>query len=373
MKILICAGDPSAELHAVNLIKTIKRTNPDVTVTSLGGDSLRKISDKFLFDLIGLNVHGLWEPVKQYFRLKKVMTEIVGGYIKTDKPDIFIPVDYYGFNIRLAELCKSSGIPVYYFISPQVWASRKGRLNRIKKTVDHMMVLFPFEKKVYDDAGIPVTFVGHPFLDLIKPGPDKNYAGSRDTQAHIGIFPGSRRQVVRWNLPVMERIAELIKQKYGNVRFTVVGMSNLKGSYDTKLDIAYDVDYETRRQFDLAVTVSGTVTLENALLGIPMIVVYHLPWLMYYLLKSMVLVSQVCIVNLVMGETVVPECIQHDSDPDKVSDLAVSWLQDRSILGQKQVKYKQFREMLGGVTGATSGAINRVAGLIIERTKNNHV
>ena len=362
MKILICAGDPSGDLHASNLVRAIKQKNKDIEIIAIGGEKLAAVSDKFLFNLVNLQVHGFFAPLRQYFNLKKVLTGIINPLLKSSPPDIVIPVDYYGFNIELAKLSKSFNIPVYYFISPQVWASRKNRIKKIKKYVGHMMVIFPFEKEIYEKAGIPVTFIGHPMLDIIPEAPGQPAVEKKNADFKIGIYPGSRKQVISWNLPVMEKTAGLIKQQLPNAKFFVAGMSIQKGNYNTKLDVMYDPNYSFRRQLDLAITVSGTVTLENALLGTPMIVVYRLPVLMYHLIKSMVLISQICIVNFIAGKSTVPEFIQKDAQPEKIAQVAVIWLKNRAILNEKKNLYNKLRGLLGG-----SGATGKAADLIINK------
>ncbi|MFN3966529.1 MAG: lipid-A-disaccharide synthase, partial [Endomicrobiia bacterium] len=166
-EIFISCGDPSGDFHASNLAKEIKKIAPEIKITSIGGEEIKKASDNFLYNIVDLHLHGFWEPVKQYFNLRKFFNEKVVNYLKNSKPKAVIPVDFYGFNIKLAEKAKSLEIPVYYYISPQIWATRKGRIKKLKKYIDHIFVIFPFEEEIYRKAGISVDFVGHPLLDVV--------------------------------------------------------------------------------------------------------------------------------------------------------------------------------------------------------------
>jgi lipid-A-disaccharide synthase len=357
-EIFISAGDISGDLHASNLISAIKKYDKDITVTSLGGYRLASVCDNFLFNLVDLNVHGFWEPIKQYFNLKKVFNSKVVTYLKKKKPNLLILVDYYGFNIKIAEFANSLNIPVYYFISPQIWATRYNRIKKIKKYIKHMFVIFPFEEVIYRKENIPVTYVGHPLLDII---PEIDNFSDFNTETYkIGLFPGSRKSVIKWNLPIMEKTAKIVAKEIKNTHFFIIGLSNLKESYEkSSLEVLYDVDYDTRKQLNLALTVSGTVSLENALLGIPMIIIYHLPWLMYFFIKSIIQVSNISITNILANKQITPELIQHNATPENISKLIISWLKNPEIMMNIRKEYIKLRTILG-----EKGAIDNTARII---------
>src|SRR3989339_492247 len=188
MEILICAGDPSGDIHASNLARELKKITPGCRISAIGGEKLRHEADNFIYDIVGLNVHGFWEPVKQYFRLKKFLDTRVADYLRGTKPSAVIPVDYYGFNIHLARTARELGIPVYYFISPQIWATRPKRIEKMKKYVNHISVIFPFEEKIYARAGVPVTFVGNPLLDSVPLPAQKQPGNPVKGNFTIGLF-----------------------------------------------------------------------------------------------------------------------------------------------------------------------------------------
>jgi len=391
-EIFICAGDPSGDLHGSNLIKSIKKFQPDISVTSLGGRKMGEVSDNFLYDIVGLDVHGYFEPFKQYFKLKGILKNGI-EYIKNKRPGIVVLVDFYGFNIRIAEYAHSLNIPVYYYISPQVWATRIGRVEKIKKFIERMMVIFPFEKEIYENAGVPVTFVGHPLIDLIPPVPSPfplpSFGFAQDRQGErnkIGIFPGSRKPVVGWNLPILLETKRLLQDEFKDTKFIIFGLSKLKDCYksdkqdspadkqdspadkqdspaDKSVEIVYDdSNYTARKKISLSIGVSGTTTLENALLGIPMVVMYRLPRLMYYLVKSMIQVENAAIVNLIFKQQIVPELIQDKAKPEDIKNIAGKFLTDKNLVTETQKKFLELRNLLG-----REGVSDRAAKMIVER------
>lgn len=368
-ELFISCGDLSADLHSANLIRAIKKFEPKLRITAIGGEELKKVSDNFLFNLVELNLHGFWEPVKHYFKLKNLLNQTIYNYLRSNRPAAVIPVDFYGFNINLCRISHDLNLNVLYYISPQVWATRPNRINQLKKYINHMFVIFQFEEKIYRTAGIPTTFVGHPLLDLIPEEiqiQDSSLQKFRivEQKLEIGLFPGSRKQVINWNLPIFLQTARIIKQSFQEVNFTIVGIESLKECYKNcnSINVNFDNNYNSRLKFDIAISTSGTVTLENALLGIPMIVIYRLPWSMYFLIKSIIKVSTITIVNLIAGEQIIPEFIQSKANPRNIAKLILKWLKNKNILVEIKHKYKQIRNMLG-----EPGSYDRTAKLILEK------
>lgn len=364
-EIFISCGDPSGDMHASNLAKWIKKLSPGIKITSMGGSRTESASDNFLCNLVDMQLHGIWEPAKHYFGLKKLLSEKIIPYLKQNRPSAIIPVDFYGFNIRLSGYARSMGIPVYYYVSPQVWATRPGRLRHLKKNIDHMFVIFPFEEKIYRDAGIPVSFTGHPLIDLV-PHPN-DYR--QDTAAlNVGVFPGSRKQVIRWNLPTMQGAVDILKDRFPQAKFYIFGFREFEELYKgvRSAEIIYGSpdgkNYAGREQLSLAISTSGTVTLENALMGIPMIVTYKLPWPTYFLIKSLIRVSTITIVNLIMNENIVPEYIQRNAMPGLIANVATAWLKDPPALDKIREKFKSLRSRLG-----EEGVYERTARSILEK------
>jgi lipid-A-disaccharide synthase len=362
-EIFISCGDPSGDLHASKLAGTLKMIKPGLRVSAAGGPGLRETSDKFFADLVGMNLHGYWEPVRYYGKIRKALRDIK-EYLSVSRPSAVIAVDFYGFNINVCETAESLSIPAFYYISPQVWATRSHRIKRIGHVVKKVFVIFPFEETIYRKAGVDAVFVGHPMLDDFTD--PINPKATTDTP-FIGIFPGSRKQVVKWNLPIMLETAEIIRKRMPGARFVIAGMENLRGAYgDTgRVEIVFDRGYGWRKNIDLAISASGTVTLENALLGIPMVVCYRLPRLMYYLVKSMVKVHSITMINLIMGESVVKEFVQREARPEKIASAAVEIISDAAVRDAIIGKYRRMKGLLGA-----PGSYERTARLILGELRN---
>ncbi len=326
--LLIIAGDPSADRHGAALVAALKRRRPEIRVSSLGGPQLRSASDAFLYPLVEVGGFGFWEPLLKLPELWKAYRE-VKKLIMLDRPDLVIPMDYYGFNIKMARLAHGRGIPVAYYISPQVWASRAGRIQKLAAVVDRMLVIFPFELALYKKAGVPATFVGHPLLERM-PEP-----GSPARTPTIGILPGSRPGTIRRHLPVLVETAKRLHAHFPELRCVLFRPDEMSQEFYASLvrlepwiEISTDPLYDTRKSLWLAIGVSGTAALENMLLGIPMIIMYKLSTLTYWIARSLIQVPFVGIPNLLAGKSVVPERIQAAATPEQLFEDALPLLSD---------------------------------------------
>lgn len=317
--ILICAGDPSGDRHAARLVETLRARRPGLRVTALGGDHLKAVSNRFLYSLVGVGGFGFLEPIVKIPQLWSVLNKIKTVF-KNDRPDLVIPVDYYGFNIHVAEVAQAAGIPVTYYISPQVWASRPGRIQRLAKAVNEMLVIFPFEQPLYEKAGVPVRFVGHPLLDrLPSPMPSP-------LQKTIGLLPGSRQGTIQRHLPVQLGAAELLRKQFPDARFIMFRPAEIPESFYSEvtkhapwIELSVDADYAQRRSLSAAITVSGTSALENMLFGTPMVIMYKLSAITYQIAKWLIQVPYVGIPNLLAGRLVVPELLQDQATPENLA------------------------------------------------------
>src|SRR3989339_309525 len=355
-KIFISAGDSSGEIHAAKLVSEIKKIEPGAFVSALGGDNLRNSADRFLFNLIDLSAFGFWAPFKQYFRLRKLFNRIKTLW-SADRPDKVILVDYYGFNIHLAKEARGRNIPVYYYISPQVWASRAGRIEKLRKYINKMIVILPFEEKLYKDRGVDAVFAGHPLIDLV-PAAQWRY-GEKPV---IGIFPGSRPSVAVKHLDTLYKAAALINKSIPS-EFLVFGTDNLKDLYaGCPYKVVFEKDFKQRQNLTLALSVSGTVSLENTLLGIPMVVMYKLSALNYRLAKMLVKIKYITMANILTGKMLVPELIQSDASPEKIANKAIEMLKDRELLRSVSAELASLRSILGN-----SGSARRASGIIMEK------
>ena len=355
---LVVAGDPSGDLHASNLIKALKRLDPSARVAAVGGPLSRAVADEFIEDLASRGVTGFWEPaLKIGFLLK--LAKRLKTFLVERRPAALICVDYYGFNRRILPYAKQAGIPAFYFISPQVWASRPGRIKVLKRLVDRMLVIFPFEEKLYRAAGVPAEFVGHPLLDLI-PEPKPRGEGSN----LIGLLPGSRSSELRRHLPVFLEAFRLLrlKNRFLEARLFAAASQpdSAYGELPEGVALVREHDYTLRGTLDLAICSSGTATLENALLGVPMVVVYKLSWPTYAIARALVKVKHIAMANLLAGKAVVPELIQRDATPQRVFLEASALLDDPDRLASVRADLLAVRRSLGA-----PGAGDRAAAAVL--------
>lgn len=365
MTILVVAGDPSGDLHGSHLLRALR--NAGARTAAVGGPLMRLEADEFLEDLASRGLVGFWEPVAKVgflvrlgLRLKRFLAE--------RRPAALVCIDYYGFNRRVLALAKSAGVPAFYFISPQVWASRPGRVSTLKNLVRRMLVIFPFEERIYREAGVPCTFVGHPLLDLI-PAPGRKEAVKPPLQ--VGLLPGSRASEVSRHLPVFRRAFQLLKRQYPSSRAIVFASPHLPDeAYALPAgaepeELVRENDYSRRARLDLAISSSGTATLENSVLGIPMVVVYKLSWPSYAVARAIVRVPYIAMANLLAGKALVPELIQHEATPERVARAARRLLEDPR-------RYEALRRELLSLRGLLGepGAVRRAAAAVLDEIKD---
>lgn len=371
-KILIVAGEASGDLQAASLIKEIKKLHPEISFFGLGGKNMRSAGVELYTDLSDLAVIGFFEVLKNLKKIKAIFRLLLK---KTDEahPSLAILVDYPGFNLRLAAELKKRQIPVVYYISPQVWAWGRERIKIIKKLVKRMVVFFEFEKELYEKAGVPVSCVGHPLLDLVKPKLDKaellRQLQLLENKYTVAILPGSRRGEVKTHLPIMLKTANLIKEKINAVQFLILKSSSLEDDLFKEIlagsplamPLLSNQTYDGLAVSDFALVASGTATLETAILGIPMAIIYKVSFLSWLYLKMAIKIPFVGLVNIIAGKKIVPEFIQYNARPEKIADYAIGLLtqtQDAQII----------KKLLGNVKNALGekGAATRAAQIILE-------
>jgi lipid-A-disaccharide synthase len=327
--IVVITGEASGDAHAGRMIAELKQIAPDVTVKGIGGENMRSAGAEIIVDFSELAVMGLVEVLKRYRYIKKIFNQIV-ALLKVDRPDLLVLVDYPGFNLKLAKVAKKLGIPVLYYISPKVWAWRKGRVKTIRKVVDHIAVLFPFEVSIYEQAGVPVTCVGHPLVDAVQRTLTIEQAKAKfdlDPEHRVvGLFPGSRRSEVEALLPIMIEAAEQIHHHHYDVSIVLplapgLDVEVLKPILKkTKLPIKVVVGdfYELTSACDAIVAASGTVTLEIALLGAPHLIIYRVAPMTYRILKQLVKIPYVGLCNIVTKKSLILELLQDDVTAERL-------------------------------------------------------
>lgn len=339
-KIFISAGDLSGEIHASNLVREMKKIDPSCYVCSAGGDRLRAVSDEFIADIVNINAFGFL-PIKPFFILKEVYKKIKKKFIN-ERPDKVILVDYYGFHSFVAKFAKKMNIPVYYYVSPQVWASRKGRIKTLAKNIKKMLCILPFEEKLYKDNGVDAVFVGNPLIDIV---PEKtNFEISKPPL--IGLFPGSRKSVIKRHMPVILETAKILREKL-NADFIMFGVNkNIDLKLPGYIELETNNDFEKRKSVNIAVCPSGTVSLENSIMGIPMAVMYKLSNFNYFFIRMIATVKYITLANILADKSVVPEFIQFDAKPEKIAASIIEQL-DNEYYRSKVEELLALRKMLG--------------------------
>lgn len=367
---MLVVGEASGDIHGANLVKALTDRDPEMEVFGVGGESLRQTKFETLLNVSQLTGMGLVELVGNLGNLWRGY-RVLQGALKERNPDLLILIDFPEFNLRLARLAKRLRIPVLYYISPQVWAWRRGRVRDIARRVDHMAVVFPFEVELYEKHGVPVSFVGHPLLDLVRAEGTREETlkalGLEPKKRTIALLPGSRKREVGYHLPVMLEAAERLSAEC-EVQFVVVRASTVERvQLETLLEqsrseipIVVQNRYDALGACDLAWTASGTVTLETALMLKPMIVMYRLSWITYALARLLVNVKQIGMVNIIAGEEVVPELIQADLTAEKIVRESRRFLENPEIREEVIRKLSVIKNKLG-----SPGAAGRVADLAL--------
>ena len=370
-QILIICGEPSGDLNAANLIKEIKKQDPDVHIQAVGGPLLRQAGAETFYDIKELSVLGFFDALRKlskFFNLKKVILE----KIEREKPQAIILVDFSGFNLRLAKAINNA-IPVIYYISPQVWASRAGRIKTIKKYISKLIVLFEFEEQFYRQHHVTVDFTGHPLLDIVKPSISKKEFLSKfslsESKTTIALIPGSRTQEVKRVLTVMLDASVLIQKKLPQAQFIIAKSPNVELDIYCRILRHFSLDakiienktYDCLNSADFALVCSGTATLETAIMQKPFIVVYKMNCLNYFLYRPQVRIPFIGMVNIVAGKKIVPEFIQFQATPENIAAEATKILQNPALLEQMQQELGFVKSCLG-----KTGAGSRAARIILD-------
>ena len=356
---LVVAGDPSGDLHASSLIAALKRREPTARIAAVGGPLCRAVADEFVEDLASRGVTGFLEPALKLAFLLKLRSRL-RDFLVERHPTALICVDFYGFNRRVLSLAKAAHVPSFYFVSPQVWASRPGRVNVLRGLLRKMFVIIPFEEKIYRDAGVPVEFGGHPLLDLI-PEPRANAAASAPPV--VGLLPGSRTSELKRHLPVFyaafERLRRTHPEAVGLLFAAVHQPDTAYGLLPEGVELVRESDYALRRTLDVALCSSGTATLENALLGVPMVVLYKLSWPTYAIARALIRVRHIAMANLLAGKGVVPELIQGAATPERAAAEASRFLDEPSYAADVRAQLLAVRRSLGepGASARAAAAV----------------
>jgi lipid-A-disaccharide synthase len=375
-RLLLSCGEASGDLYAGALTRELRSLDPSIQVAGLGGPQFAAAGGRLVDDYRDISVTGLTEWIPKLPRLLAARRRLVAAAC-AERPDALVLIDFSGFNFRLAPAIKRLGVPVIYYISPQIWASRAGRLATIRAIADRVLVIFPFEAAIYEAGGVPVEFVGHPLIDLATPAqarePFLAGLGLTPSAPTVAVLPGSRPNEVSRILPGLVAAAALVGRDVPGAQFVVARAPHLhdglfatlrRDRFDWPLAVVEGDTDTVLASADVALTASGTATVQAALHDTPMVVVYRMAPLSYQLARRVVRLDSIAMVNLIAGQPIVPELVQDAFTPAAVAREAVSLLTDRSRAARVRTGLAAVRARLGG-----PGASRRAAEAIL-RTIN---
>lgn len=359
-KVGIVAGEASGDLLGSHLIRALKKHRPDIEFIGIAGPKMQGEGARSLFPIERLSVRGYVEVLRHLPGLLKIRSELAQFFIKT-KPDLFIGIDAPDFNFGLERKLKRKGIRTIHYVSPSIWAWRKGRMGKIKRAVSHMLALFPFEPAIYEQANVPVTYVGHPLADILPMEPDKQGAREslkiKDDKLVIAMLPGSRQSEVKQLADLYVKTAKLIAQDHPDVKFLVPLITRetraifeqamyANQAYETSIQVLFGHAHMAMEAADAVIVASGTATLEAALLKRPMVITYRMPWMSWWILKRMNYLPYVGLPNILAGRFVVPELLQNDAVPEKLAEATLRMVSDKALMKEISAEFTRIHVTL---------------------------
>ncbi len=377
MRIMIIAGEASGELHGAGVVAALKTKRPGIDLFGIGGDRMEQAGCELVYHIERFSVMGITEVVRHLPFVRRALHRL-DGLLESRRPDVLILIDYPDFNLRLARKARSRGIPVLYYVSPQVWAWRPRRIHTIVKLVDCMAVVFPFEVDLYEKAGGKVAFVGHPLLEVLESRQTRAGfcadAGLDPDRMIVGMLPGSRNMEVGSMLPAMVGTLKKVQRDLPGVQGVIglaptVSRSDLAAHLAGKarleddasgVPVVEDSTYEVMNHADLLLVASGTATLESACFGTPLLVLYRMSRLSWWIARRLVNIPDIGLVNVVAGRRIAPEFLQDEVDPDVLSPVVMDLLREPEKRRAMTRELREVRERLG-----SPGASSRVAELAL--------
>ncbi|MEK7249556.1 MAG: lipid-A-disaccharide synthase [Bacteroidota bacterium] len=370
MRVMMIAGEASGDLHGSGVVRELKKRMPNVDIFGVGGDKMKSEGLDIVYHISRLSFMGFVEVVKNLSVIKEVEQKLE-ALLESRRPDVVVLIDYPGFNLRFAKKVKQHNIKVLYYISPQVWAWHKSRVKKMRTLVDRMNVVFPFEVGIYEKEGINVEFVGHPLAERIGSSVSRDEFfqnnGFDSTKKLLGLLPGSRKQEIEKIFPAMVETATRVQKEIG-VQLAVGVAPNLDAGFlksfahqASAIKFVEHATYDLMAYADAAIVTSGTATLETGWFGTPMAVVYKTSPITYTIGKALVGVPFIGLVNIVAGEKVVPEFVQHEMSVSSLSTEMRKQLTDEAYANGMREKLCMIKAKLGG-----PGASAKVAEGIIE-------
>lgn len=353
----LIAGEASGDLLAAELITAIKCRIADLKFEGIVGPKMVAAGATELASCERLSVNGYVEVINHLLDLLKLRRRIVNYFIHT-KPTVFIGIDAPDFNFGVEEKLKAAGIPTVHFVSPSIWAWRGERIHRIKKAVSHMLVVFPFEAEIYEKAGIPVTYVGHPLADRLPLEPDvcaaRAQLGLDSSGPVVALLPGSRQGEVKRLAPILLQAAKIILQTKPSTRFVMPAatdtlksvLNDMTQNSSLPVQVLDGHSHEAMSAADVVVLASGTATLEAALLKKPMVITYRIPAITYWLAKGKLYLPWVGLPNILLKRFAVPELLQENATPEKIAQATLDWLDSPEKCAELAAEFSRLHETL---------------------------
>lgn len=375
LKVMLVAGEASGDRHAAKLFLELKGLIPQVSGLGMGGPHMNRAGVDIRYDSSRIGVIGLGEVLRHYGEIRRAL-RLMQRTVREERPALLICVDYKEFNLKLAQYAKAQGVKVLFYVSPQVWAWRPGRVKSYGRAVDMMAVIFPFEAPFYQRYHIPVRYVGHPLAGNVYAAIDKPAAlkelDLNSSHRIIGLLPGSRGNEIRRLMPIMLQAARLLLKRFPDARFVLFQASSVSDGMlerylkDSELPIQVIKEryYEAMQCCEATITCSGTATLEVALMGIPMVIIYRMSALSYALGRLLVKTPFIGLANIVAGKGIVQELIQHQANPQKICAEITKILADRRYADSMRKELAKVKERLGSEGGSENLAQLAAAMLI---------
>lgn len=355
--VFFIAGEASGDMHGANLIQALKAAQPDLRCSGLGGRRMAEAGMELVYDLAGDAIMGFVEVLRKALPIRRLFLDTVER-VRRERPDCVVLIDYPGFNMRFAAAIKKLGIPIVYYISPQVWAWKRKRLDTLAALVTKMLVIFPFEESLYRDKGVDCVYVGNPLVDevarFVPPSPSSG-------EMVVGLLPGSRTQEIKRIAPVMAEVGATLLKLYPDIKFLTPCINETRAAQiraamgGLPVDILVGGMYEVLARARCCLVASGTATMETALFGVPMCIVYKVNPLSYWLARLLVRIRFIGMVNILSEREIAPELIQHDAVAEKIVPIMRDLLEDTEIRLRMLGNLQEFKRRLGP-TGASQRA-----------------
>ncbi|MBS3964757.1 MAG: lipid-A-disaccharide synthase [Methylomonas sp.] len=366
--VVFSAGESSGDRHAAHMFDDMRKLQPAIRGLGMGGAAMRAAGIDIRFDSSGIGVIGLVEILKHYGEIRQAL-RMMKALVEHEKPDLLVCVDYKEFNLKLAQFAKRRGVKVLFYVSPQVWAWRSGRVKTYGQAIDMMAVIFPFETVYYQAENVPVRYVGHPSVDKVQPmrtrTDDMMLFGLTDDAPVVGLLPGSRSNEIKRMLPVMLDAVQQLAQKHPDCQFLLpqadsiddLALADYLAACKVAIKVIKQQTYDAIQCCDAIMTTSGTASLEIALLGVPMVIAYRLSPLTYWLGKQLVKIPFIGLPNIIAGRRVVTELIQHDANADNLATEIERLLFDQNIRATAIAELQRVKSLMGEGGGSHNMAL----------------